>query len=159
MLTVGAILAGLAIVGGGPVVGLWVNQRRKSAARNRDGACAHCGVAWQDVEEQEPFLIHGRLVCAPCAARARRRLPWEFGVLGFATGGATFLTFLGKGAAAMVLFPVASMAVMTTGAVVWMKHANRDAQRRIALGEYPDFEALRDAPPRRALDDGTTEAA
>ena len=87
-------------------------------------------------------MIHGRLVCEACAEKARQRMPWEFGVLGLAAAGATAGTVAGAGLATIILLPAASTVVMTVGAVQLMKAANRDAQRRIAWGEFPDMDAL-----------------
>ena len=41
-----------------------------------------------------------------------------------------------------ILWPVGSTLALTLGAVQLMKLANRNAQRRIAAGEFPDIQAL-----------------
>ena len=65
----------------------------------------------------------------------------------------------GKGLVAMVVFPAASTVAMGAGAVAIMKLANRDAQRRIAAGEFPEYQALTGEPPlaaEHALAEGTS---
>jgi len=134
----------LTFYGGLPAVGgLWAFERWKSGRRNRRGACAACGVAWEAAESADPFLIHGRLVCEPCAEKARRRMPWHFGMLGLAAATATGIAVAGADVTAMILLPVGSVVVMSVGAVQLMKLANRNAQRRIAAGEFPDLDRLR----------------
>jgi len=144
MLTLWGIFTLATVVGGlQTVVGLWLFERRRARRRNRDGECAACGTPWASIPSVEPFLIHGRLVCDGCAAKARRRMPWHFGMLGLTAGVGTAIAFAGADVRLMVLAPMTSTVAMTLGAVAWMKHVNRRAQRRIASGEFPDMEAIR----------------
>ena len=82
------------------------------------------------------------VLCEECAGKAKRWIPWQLGALAGFAALATGSIVAGEGLAAMVFFPAASMIVMTLGAVHLMKLANRSAQRQIASGEFPDFEAL-----------------
>lgn len=136
------LVLALAAAAGAGVTVAWLVDRRKCHRRNMRGECAGCGVAWAESPFGEPYLIHGRLVCEGCAEKAKRRMLWHFGILAAAVAAATGFTVVGNGMAAMVLFPAGSVIIMTVGAVQLMKRANRDAQRRIAAGEFPDFEAL-----------------
>lgn len=71
-------------------------------------------------------------------------MPWHFGILGLAAASAGAGVAVADGGLAMILLlPVGSTVAMTLGAVQLMKLANRNAQRRIAAGEFPDMEALR----------------
>jgi hypothetical protein len=144
MLTFWGILAAATVLGGVPTVGgLWIFERWRSRRRNRIGACATCGTSWRSTNSGEPYLIHGRLVCEDCAATARRRMPWQFGVLGAAAAAAGFGVALGEGGlVAGILWPIGSTLAGTLGAVQLMKLANRNAQRRIAAGEFPDIAPL-----------------
>jgi hypothetical protein len=147
--TLWGIIVAVTLYGGLPIVGgLWWFESRRSLTRNRSGRCAMCGKAWSETEAENPFLVHGRLVCEPCGERARRRLPWHFGTLvaaaAFATG---MIVASAEGSlSAMILFPAASTVAMSLGAIQWMKAANRKAQRRIATGEFPDLAALQGGP-------------
>jgi hypothetical protein len=142
MLTFWGVITAVTFYGGVPAVGgLWAFERWRSRRRNRRGECAACGVDWEATESGEPFLIHGRLVCEPCAEKARRRMPWHFGILGAAGAIATGIAIRGADVTAMILFPLGCVVVMTVGAVQLMKLANRNAQRRIAAGEFPDLDA------------------
>ena len=144
MLTFWGVITAVTFYGGLPAVGgLWAFERWRSRRRNRSGGCATCGVAWESTPAGDPYLIHGRLVCETCADRARRRMPWHFGVLGAAAAMATGIAFRGADVTAMILFPAASVVVMTFGALQLMKLANRTAQRRIAAGEFPDLDRLK----------------
>ena len=122
----------------------WMLDRRRSRRRNKQGECGACGVSWAE-RSGDPYLIHGLLVCEDCAVKAKRRMPWELGAL---AGWAALLTGLAvttlmTGSAKDVAFFVAgSTGVVVLGTVQLMKLANRRAQRRIASGEFPDFEAL-----------------
>jgi hypothetical protein len=144
MLTFWGIVVAATVYGGIPTVGgLWMFERRRSRLRNRRGSCATCGTSWRSTQSGEPYLIHGRLVCEDCAEIARRRMPWHFGTI----AGATALAALGiawneGGLVPGILFPVGTTVAMTIGAVQLMKLANRNAQRRIAAGEFPDIQAL-----------------
>lgn len=145
MLTFWGIVTALTVVGGVPTVGgLWLFERRRSRRRNRAGECAACGTPWEATPSGDPYLIQGRLVCEACAEKARRRMPWHFALI------ASFAAFAGLvagiangGLALIILLPIGTTGAMTLGAVQLMKWANRRAQRRIAAGEFPDFEALR----------------
>jgi hypothetical protein len=70
-------------------------------------------------------------------------MPWHFALLGLAAGTATALAVAGADITLMILLPVGSTVAMTVGALQLMKLANRNAQRRIATGEFPDMKALR----------------
>jgi hypothetical protein len=143
MVTFWGIVAALTLIGGGPAVaGLWGFERWRSRRRNRIGECAACGASWRGTPSGDPYLIHGRLVCEACATRARRRMPWSFGLLGIAAGVGTGFAVAGADVAVMMVVPAGSTVVMTLGAVKLMKLANRRAQRRIAMGEFPDMDAL-----------------
>ncbi len=143
MLTFWGVVTALAFCGGPLIVGgLWMLERSRSRHRNQTGKCAMCGSVWQSVPSDDPYLIHGRLVCEPCAEKARRRMPWHFGTLGVAAAVGTGLAAAGAGLPAMVLLPAGSTIVLTLGAVRLMKLANRNAQRRIATGEFPDLQGL-----------------
>lgn len=148
MLTVWGVVTAVTMYGAAPaLVGLWTFERWRSRRRNRSGACASCGTKWRSVPADDPYLIHGRLVCEPCGERARRRMPWHFGALAAATGVGSTLALLGSDFALMALVPVGSTVTMVLGAVQLMKFANRRAQRRIARGEFPDIDALRALAP------------
>ena len=146
MLTFWGIVTAATVYGGIPTVGgLWMFERWRSRRRNRSGSCATCGTSWSSTKSGEPYLIHGRLVCEQCAEIARRRMPWHFGVIGVAAAAAGIGVGLSEGGLVMeILFPVGSTLAMTLGAVQLMKLANRNAQRRIAAGEFPDIQALTD---------------
>ena len=144
MLTFWGVITALTVFGGVPTVGgLWMFERWRSRRRNRSGECAACGTSWHSIPSGDPYLIHGRLVCEDCAATARRRMPWHFGMLGLAAAVGTGFAVAGADVAIMILVPAGSTVAMTLGAVQLMKRANRDAQRRIATGEFPDMKALR----------------
>jgi hypothetical protein len=144
MLTFWGIVTAATVFGGIPTVGgLWMFERWRSGRRNRSGDCASCGTSWSSTSSGEPYLIHGRLVCEDCAEIARRRMPWHFAVIAGAAAAAGLGVAIGEGSLAMaLLIPVGSTLAMTLGAVQLMKLANRNAQRRIADGEFPDLEAL-----------------
>ncbi len=138
----------------------WVVDQRRCRRRNARGACGACNVAWAATPSGDPYLIHGRLVCEDCADKAKRRIPWWLGALAgwalvaaIATGNAVS----GNGVA-VVAFSVAVPAIVVPlGAVQLMKLANRRAQRRIAAGEFPDFEALgseKSVERKRSLPEG-----
>ena len=118
-------------------------ERLRPRGRNRIGKCASCGVLWGSTATGEPYLIHGRLVCEDCAETARRRMPWHFGIIGLAAAAAGLGVAVAYGGSAMaILWPVGSTFALTLGAVQLMKLANRNAQRRIAAGEFPDIQAV-----------------
>ena len=143
MLTFWGVVTALTVFGGLPAVGgLWMFERWRSRRRNRSGECAACGTSWHATPTGDPYLIHGRLVCEDCAAKARRRMPWHFGILGLATAVGTAFAVAGADLAIMILLPAASTVAMTLGAVQLMKLANRKAHRRIAAGEFPDIGTL-----------------
>lgn len=144
MFTFWGIVVATTVYGGIPVVGgLWMFERWRSARRNRRGSCATCGTSWRSTETGEPYLIHGRLVCEECADVARRRMPWHFGIIAGATAAAALgIAWNEGGFVPGILFPVGTTLAATLGAVQLMKLANRDAQRRIAAGEFPDIRAL-----------------
>ena len=124
----------------------WMVDQRRCRRRNEQGACGACSVSWAETPSGDPYLIHGRLVCEDCAEKARRRMPWELGALaGWAALIAAIGTgnaLAGNGVAVMAFSIAASTIVVPLGAVQLMKLANRRAQRRIAAGEFPDFNAL-----------------
>lgn len=132
----------LAAVAGGVAFAGWLRDRRRHHAKNQDGCCAQCGTPWQDPATGDPFLLHGRLVCAPCAGREQERMMRHFGVLAGATAFASTSILVAQGPVALMLLPLATGAGLTLGAVSVMKLANRRAQRRIATGESPEFETL-----------------
>lgn len=143
-------LTAVATVG---AVAAWVADRRRSALRNARGRCGACGSPW--AESGEPFLIHGRLVCEPCAERARRRMPWELGGL---AGWAALVAGVGAGnilvgnLAGMALVIVVPTILLPLGVVRLMKRANARAQERIAAGEFLGLEAHRDREAGRLTD-------
>jgi hypothetical protein len=134
----------------------WMVDRRKCRRRNQRGACAACGLTWEETRSENPYLIHGRLVCETCAEREKRRLVWHFLTLVAAMCVASGFIFVVKGAALEGLFPVGSTILMTVGATRSMKRANREAQRRIAAGEYPEYRALDAGAGLRTLPEGPT---
>lgn len=138
------------VIGSVPALaGLWSLDLWRAGKRNRGGACANCGTAWTESPSGERFLIHGRLVCSPCAERTKSRLPWYFGVIGAATIIATTGIGISKGLTAGILFPLASVTVLAVTAVKVMQLANRRAEKRIAAGEFPEL--LSDASDAEAL--------
>ena len=159
MFTFWGIIVSLTMFGGLPAVGgLWMFERTRARRRNRRGQCATCGTSWASTASGGPFLIHGRLVCSDCGERARRRMPWHFGILAAAAAFAASFIVATEGLAAMILLPVGSTIAMTIGVVQLMKFWNRNAQRRIAAGEFPDFEALgagTSTEPQRSLPEGS----
>ena len=134
------VLVLTAVAGAGAVVA-WTIDRLRCRRRNEQGECGACGVSWGETSSGDPYLIHGRLVCENCADKARRRMPWELGALAVWVALATGFTLADEGLA-MLLFIPAGMAVATLSAVQLMKLANRNAQRRIAAGEFAGFNAL-----------------
>lgn len=131
------LLAGAA---GATALAAWLRDRRQGRSRNRQGECAACGHPWKDTSSGDAYLIHGRLVCEECAVRERRRLPWYFSILAVAGAGAAALTAASDGLLAMLLLPLGTTIVLTVGTVQVMKLANRVAKRRIAAGEFPDYQ-------------------
>ena len=123
----------------------WMVDQRRCRRRNEQGACGACSVSWAETPSGDPYLIHGRLVCEDCAEKAKRRMPWELGALAGWSALLTGLavTTLATGSAKdAAFFIAASMGVVLFGTVQLMKLANRRAQRRIAAGEFPEFNAL-----------------
>jgi hypothetical protein len=120
------------------VVAVWIADRRRFRRRNERGGCGACGDSLAD--SGDSYLIHGRLVCGECAARARRRMPWELGGLAVwvalvtSIGAASLLVGNGAGIAALIVVPTILVPV---GTVQLMKLANRRAQLRISGGEFP----------------------
>lgn len=142
-------MIGVGLLGAVPAAGgLWFFERTRSRRRNRRGECATCGTSWRATSSGEAFLIHGRLVCSGCAERARRRMPWQFGILGVGAALGTGIAVSGADLAVMMLLPATSMIVMTVAAVQLMKFANRRTERRIAAGEFPDYQAIESGRPR-----------
>lgn len=132
----------------------WSFDQQRGQRRNDKGACGLCGVHWTDMSTGEPYLMHGRLVCALCAGKAKHRMAWHFGFLAAAVAMASSLIVAGGGVVGMVLFPVGSTIAMTLGAVRVMKFANRDAQWRILVGDFPPcrlLDAQEIAEPRQRL--------
>ena len=121
----------------------WILDQRRCLRRNKKGECAACGISWTETPSGDPYLIHGRLVCEDCAEVARRRMPWHFATIGIAAAAAGLGVALGQGGLAMaILWPIGSTLALTLGAVQLMKLANRNAQRRIAAGEFPGMKTL-----------------
>jgi hypothetical protein len=140
-----------AVAGAGAALA-WVADQRQGRRRNARGACGACGRPWHEAPSGEPYLIHGRLVCEECAQRARRRMPWEFGALAtFTAIAAGSSIMVERSVVVVVLFVVGATSAMTLGAVQLMKLANRDAQRRIAMGQSSEFDALRSGDHGPAL--------
>ena len=131
----------LAALAGATAVARWLSDRRRSGRLNRDGCCAGCGAPWQDLATADVFLLHGRLVCAACAEREKARMAKHFGVLALAMSVATTGIVAAGGLGALVL-PLGATAAMALGTVTLMKRANLRAQRRIASGDFPDYDAL-----------------
>jgi hypothetical protein len=72
-------------------------------------------------------------------------MPWHFGIIGIAAAASAIGVALSEGGLVIgALFPVATTLAMTLGAVQLMKLANRNAQRRIAAGEFLDIQAIGD---------------
>ena len=143
MLTLWGVVTAVTVGGGLPVIGgLWSFERWRSRKRNQSGECAACGSAWHSASVGERHLIHGRLVCEPCAVAAKRRMPWHVALLGLGTAVATGGLLASGKAALLVMLPIATTVAMTVGAVHVMKLANQKAQYRIATGEFPDLKAL-----------------
>jgi hypothetical protein len=130
-----------AVAGATATAGWWMDQRR-GRRRNERGACGLCGRAWTDAASSGPFLLHGRLVCDQCARRSRRRVGLQFAFLAAASATASGLILASSGLGAFVAFPLVSAALMTVGAVRTMKSANRAAQWRILVGDYPPCRLL-----------------
>lgn len=129
-----------AIAGATATAGWWMAQIR-GRRKNELGACGICGDAWTG-KASSPFLLHGRLVCGHCAGRARRRVGLQFALLATASAIASGLIVVTSGLVLFVAFPVVSTALMTLGAVRAMKSANRAAQWRILVGDYPPCRLL-----------------
>ena len=133
----------IAAIAGVGALATWIADRRRSRHRNGSGRCATCDTAWADSGLQEAYLIHGRLVCEACAAKARKRMPWQLGAVAVFTMVALASATAAQGATAVVLFSAFGTAGMLIGAVQVMKLANRRAQRRIAAGDYPGLGPVR----------------
>lgn len=142
----------MAALAGAGALATWVVDRRRSLNRNRAGRCAGCGTAWASLTSQEPYLIHGRLVCEDCAAKAKKRVPWQLGAVGMFTFIAVAWATASQGATAVALFSGLGTAGMLTAAVQVMKLANRSAQRRIAAGDYPGIGLVRSSGDENAPD-------
>jgi len=70
-------------------------------------------------------------------------MPWHFATIGIAAAAVGFgVAWDGGGLATAILWPIGSTLALTLGAVQLMKLANRNAQRRIAAGEFPDMKTL-----------------
>ncbi len=152
----------LAAAAGASAVVAWMLDRRRCRRRNKQGACGACGATWAEAGSGDPYLIHGRLVCEDCAAKAKRRMPWELGAL---AGWAGLLTGLAVATIAtgsvkdVAFFVAASTGAVLLGTVQLMKLANQNAQRRIAAGEFPDFKTLgteTNTDEKAALNEGPT---
>ncbi len=130
-----------AAAAGASATAAWLFDRRRARLRNKQGECGACGVSWAETPSGDPYLIHGRLVCEDCAERAKRRMPWELGALAGWVALAGGVTLAGEGLALLLVIP-AAMGIATLGAVQLMKLANRNAQRRLAAGEFAGFNAL-----------------
>ena len=133
----------IAAIAGAGALATWVVDRRRSRQRNRAGRCATCGITWESSNLQDAYLIHGRLVCEACAAKARKRMPWQLGAVAVFSMVALASATAAQGATAVVLFSGFGTAGMLIGAVQLMKLANRRAQRRIAAGDYPGIGSVR----------------
>jgi hypothetical protein len=68
-------------------------------------------------------------------------MPWELGALAGWVALAAGLTLAGEGLVLLLVIP-AAMGLAGLGAVRLMKLSNRNAQRRIAAGEFTGFNAL-----------------
>lgn len=132
-----------AAVAGAAALAAWVADRRRARRRNRSGQCATCGTSWAESASQDRYLIHGRLVCEACAAKARRRLPWELGAIAAFSVVALASAVAAQGPTAIVLASAGGTAGMLVGAVQLMKLANRTAQRRIARGDDAGIASVR----------------
>lgn len=130
-----------AVAGATATAGWWMDQRR-GRRRNERGACGVCGRAWTGDSSAGPFLMHGRLVCGHCASRAKRRVGLQFALLATASATASGLIVASSGLVAFVAFPLVSTGLMTVGAVRAMKSANRAAQWKILVGDYPPCRLL-----------------
>jgi hypothetical protein len=119
------LVLALAAAAGASAIVVWMLDRRRCRRRNRQGACGACGVSWAETRSGDPYLIHGRLVCEDCAAKAKRRMPWHFGILAAAAAVAAGVIVAGEGVVADVLAPVGSTVLMILVAVQSMKLATR----------------------------------
>src|SRR5687767_3491418 len=69
----------------------------RGGRRNAREACAHCGgPQYARPDYHAPALVQGRLVCAPCAERSRRRL--RVALVGAGALGATAVLAVGTAA-------------------------------------------------------------
>jgi hypothetical protein len=125
-------------LGGPPVlVGLWFLDRWRAKRRNGRGECALCSVPWASVPVNEPHLIQGRLVCRACAIRAKRRIAWQFSILGVSAALGTAIAIRGADPLVLVALPGLALIGGSFAALRLMKLANRHAQSRIAAGKLP----------------------
>lgn len=147
-----------AAVAGAGAVAAWMVDRRRCRRRNAQGHCGACGISWAATSSGDPYLIHGRLICESCAEKARRRMPWELGALAGWVAVAAGVTLADQGLALLVFIP-AGMGIASLGAVQLMKLANRSAQRRIAAGEFPGFNALSNETKTDSTEALTDESA
>jgi hypothetical protein len=118
----------LTAAAGASAVVAWMLDRRRCRRRNKQGERGACGVSWAETRSGDPYLIHGRLVCEDCAAKAKRRMPWHFGILAAAAAVAAVaagVIVAGEGVVADVLAPVGSTVLMILVAVQSMKLATR----------------------------------
>jgi len=125
------------------LISLAVYRTARSARRNHEERCGTCGGplyasrAWAG-----PSLLEGHLICEPCAAKQRRGLRRSL-LAAVAITGAAVLALavvalwapseLGSHPWIPVIATVVTYPILFTGAVGWMKRANRRAELRLGL--------------------------
>lgn len=108
----------------------------RARRRNAAGVCGHCGgPQYAAPSYGTPALVQGRLVCAPCAVRSRRRTAVALGTAGALTGAAVLATttaaVVGTGGWVLPAVVAVEYVGVFGGAVAWMKRRNRSAARTL----------------------------
>jgi predicted lipid-binding transport protein (Tim44 family) len=109
----------------------------RARRRNARELCGHCGGPQYAAPGYEaPALVQGRVACAPCAARSRRRVGGALAVAGVLSGAAVLGTVtaaaVGTGGWALPVLVTLEYAGIFGGAVAWMKRRNRAARTALA---------------------------
>lgn len=128
--TAALALCSMPLVGGGYAAFFAWRARR----RNADDLCGHCGGPQYAAPGYDaPALVQGRLVCAPCAVRNRRRTTVALATAGTLSGVAvvSMITMAVAGTADWAVPAVVGVQYLGVfgGAVAWMKRQNRAAVR------------------------------